>query len=288
MSSTPAACLVCGGEAGEDFEAGGVALRRCARCDFQWRRDPPDDAELEALYGTGYLERWGIDGPETLAQVRAMKEASYRRFLSEVLPHRSSGRLLDLGCALGFSVGVARELGFEAYGLDRNVSAVETARREFGDRVHAGALDEGAFAGLRFDVVTLIDVLEHMADPVASLKTLRERLSEGGVLAAVLPDTASRVRRILGRRWPHYAPEHLWYWSSANLPVFLEAQGFRVLALRTGLRKSFTARYLDRYSRHLGRRPLPGLGALGGLRLRLPTGEMLVVARPQAPAGAPS
>jgi SAM-dependent methyltransferase len=259
VTAAPARCLVCNVEAAGRFRAGGVELRRCPSCALTWRSEFPDSAELAALYGDDYFERWGIDAPERLAEVRAMKESTYRAFFEEIAVYRADGKLLDLGCALGFLLGVARARG---------------------DRVHAGPLDDGAVPGECFDVVTLIDVLEHVPDPATLLGAVAARLSPGGVAVAVLPDTSSAVARLLGRRWPHYNPEHLYYWSAASLQRFLEGKGWRVLALRRGLRKTFTARYLDHYARALGHRLVPGLGALGRLRLRIPTGEMLVIATP--------
>ena len=281
MIPSPRRCIVCGGVPSEDTVAGGLALRRCGGCGLAWRRGFPDDAALAALYGDDYFERWGIDSPESRAAVRAMKEASHRPFVEALRAHRTDGRLLDLGCALGFLLGVAREAGFEAYGLDLNEAAVADARREFGDRVHAGRLDDAAFPGVRFDAITLIDVLEHVPDPEALLETLAARLAPDGVIAAVLPDAGSVTARLFGRRWPHYNPEHLFYWSAGNLRTFLEERGWRIRTLRRGILKTYTARYLDHYARQMGRTPPPGLGALGNLRLRLPTGEMLVIA--QAP-----
>jgi SAM-dependent methyltransferase len=280
VTAAPARCLVCNVEAAGRFRAGGVELRRCPSCALTWRSEFPDSAELAALYGDDYFERWGIDAPERLAEVRAMKESTYRAFFEEIAVYRADGKLLDLGCALGFLLGVARDRGYAVWGLDLNESAIDEARREFGDRVHAGPLDDGAFPGECFDVVTLIDVLEHVPDPATLLGAVAARLSPGGVAVAVLPDTSSAVARLLGRRWPHYNPEHLYYWSAASLQRFLEGKGWRVLALRRGLRKTFTARYLDHYARALGHRLVPGLGALGRLRLRIPTGEMLVIATP--------
>jgi SAM-dependent methyltransferase len=280
VKESPARCIACGAEAGGRFRAGGVEIRRCTECGLEWRAVFPEAREIAALYADDYLERWGIDGPDRLAQVRAMKEASYRAFFRDIRAHRRSGRLLDLGCALGFLLGVARDLGFEVRGLDLNEAAIEAARRDFGDRVHAGPLDDRAFPGERFDVVTLIDVLEHVPDPRSLFAAIRARLDSEGVVAAVLPDAGSVTRRVLGRRWPHYNAEHLYYWSPACLERFLAREGWRVRSLRRGLRKTFTAHYLDRYARRLGRTPVPGLGALGGLRLRIPTGEMLLIASP--------
>lgn len=255
-----------------------MELRHCIACGLAWRRDFPETAELAALYGDDYFERWGIDDAARLAQVRAMKEATYRAFLRAIAAHRRDGRLLDVGCAMGFLLGVARGLGYDVRGLDPNEAAVARARTEFGDCVLAGALDEHAFAGEHFDVITLIDVLEHVPDPEALLATLAGRLASGGVVAAVLPDTGSWVHRVLGSRWPHYTDEHLFYWSARNLSRFLVARGWRVRELSRGVRKTYTAHYLDHYARRLGRPLVPGLGALGGLRLRIPTGEMLVIA----------
>jgi SAM-dependent methyltransferase len=280
VKPSPARCIACSAEADGRFRAGGVEIRACAGCGLAWRADFPEAAELAAWYGDDYLERWGIDGPERLAQVRAMKETTYRALFRDILVHRSSGRLLDLGCAMGFLLGVARDLGFEVRGLDLNEAAIEVARGEFGDRVHAGPLDERAFPGERFDVVTLIDVLEHVPDPRSLLAAIRDRLDPQGIVAAVLPDAGSFARRILGRRWPHYNAEHLYYWSAPCLERFLAREGWRVRSLRRGLRKTFTAHYLERYAHHLGRTLVPGLGALGGLRLRIPTGEMLLIASP--------
>jgi len=285
VKAAPARCVACGARAENRFRAGGGEIHRCADCGLAWRTAFPEAAELAALYGDDYFERWGIDSPGHLAQVRAMKQASYRAFFRDIRSHRDGGRLLDLGCALGFLLGVARDLGFEVRGLDLNEAAIAEAQREFGDRVHAGPLDERAFPGERFDVVTLIDVLEHVPDPAALLASIAPRLAPGGIAVAVLPDTGSLACRLLGRRWPHYNAEHLYYWSASSVRRFLEREGWRVRSLRRGVRKTFTAHYLDRYARRLGRTLVPGLGALGGLRLRIPTGEMLVIASPASPPG---
>lgn len=282
MTESPERCIVCGAEPGEGFYAGGVALRRCGHCGLAWRREFPDTAELSALYGDDYFERWGIDAPERLGEVRKMKEATYRPFFEEIRRHRADGRLLDLGCALGFLLGVAGESGFDPHGLDLNDAAISEARREFADRVHAGTLDDSAFTGIDFDVVTMIDVFEHVPDPRALLRAVAARVAPGGIVAAVLPDTGSRIARLLGRHWPHYNAEHLFYWSRACLQRFLESEGWRVLTLRGGVRKTFSARYLGQYARHLGQPLLPALAFFGGLRLRIPTGEMLVIATPPA------
>jgi hypothetical protein len=121
-------------------------------------------------------------------------------------------------------------------------------------------------------------------DPDAFLDTVERRLAPGGVIAALLPNAASAMRRLLGSRWPHYAREHLWYWTPASLSRFLRARGLHVVALETGVRKTYTGDYLHAYASRLGGDFAPLFRLLGPLTVRVPTGEMTVVARRGAPA----
>ena len=279
MSEAPKRCIVCGACPEPLLATRGHRILRCPGCGLQWRQPFPDPSELRRLYGNEYLERWGAEGADALARVRAMKERTYRGFL-EALPEPPAGaRLLDVGCALGCLLGVARERGFEAYGIDVNASAVARARGEFGDRVSAAALDAEPFPGRRFHVVTLVDVLEHVPDPVALLAAVHRRLEPDGRILAVLPNAAGFVARVLRARWPHYAPEHLYHWTPSSLSALLDRSGYRVERLRTGIRKTFTAGYLTSYARAIDVWLPPGLGRLGERAFRVPTGEMLVVAR---------
>ncbi len=258
-----------------------MTVVRSSGCGLEWLSPFPDEASGGAIYGENYLDRWGIDGPATMARVRAMKESSYRAFFKEVRAHRRSGRLLDIGCALGFLLGVAKEEGFDPYGLDLNADAVQFAQREFGERVQTGSPSRHVFAGLQFDVITMIDVLEHVPEPRSFLLSIGDCLAPDGIVVAVLPNASALVKKILGRHWPHYAPEHLYYWSPGNLSRFLWDCGWEVRAVRNGVRKTFTAGYLKAYSACLGGWLPPGLGLLGNTRLRIPTGEMLVIAGPR-------
>lgn len=280
MTAAPERCPACD-EAPRPtrIRRGASAFVRCPSCRSLWQSPFPSDARLAEIYGAGYLERWGITGPEVLAEVRAMKEASARAFLARVRRHRSGGALLDVGCALGFLLGEAKRAGFEPYGLDRNVSAIEQARAEFGERVQAVDLEANPFPGVAFDVVTLVDVLEHVPDPAALLASIAPRLAPGGVLALLLPNADSLMARTLGNAWPHIAEEHLYLWTPAGLTAFLARHGCSVLETRTGVSKSFTARYVAAYRRALDAWSPPGLSLLGGLRFPAFTGEMIVVAR---------
>jgi SAM-dependent methyltransferase len=261
------------------LERDDLRLVRSPGCALEWQHPMPTEEALDALYDATYFERWGnVDDPAENA-VRDMKRITYGVVLDAIRRHRPGGALLDVGCALGYLVEAARDRGFDAYGLDRNAHAVSAAAERLGDRVYAGELDARAFPGRSFDVVTLTDVVEHVPDPAFLLTRCRERLSEDGLLALLLPNAASTVRRLFGTRWPHYVAEHLFHFGPGNLRRFLAANGFAVEQIVTGFRKAFTGHYLGTYAARVGSFLPPGVGRLGALPIRIPTGEMLVIAR---------
>ena len=288
MSAVPGRCIACGDLPVPTRRGPGLQLLASPGCGLEWRHPLPSESELESLYGPGYFERWGVRDRVSLQRVRAMKQRSYARLLRAVAAHRAGGRLLDVGCAAGFLMESARGRGYQPFGLDLSAEAVAYARRSFGRQVECGRLEDPVFPGIRFDVVTLVDVFEHVTNPAGLLAAALERLAPDGVLAAVMPNAASWTRRLLGSRWPHYAPEHVFYWTPRSLRRFLADRGWRVLALRTGFRKTFTADYLGAYAACVGSWLPPGLSLLGSRSFTVPTGEMLVIAAPPAADSAPA
>jgi SAM-dependent methyltransferase len=278
VSGAPERCVACGAEAAPLLQREGLAVVRCRGCRLEWQRPFPSPQQLRALYAGDYFARWGARDPAAFERVRAIKQASGRELLAELARLRPGGRLLDLGCAMGFLLEAAEQAGFQGYGLDLNPEAVEVAKRRFGDRVALGELGDAVFPGVAFDAVAMVDVLEHVPDPAVLLARVRERLAPGGALALLLPNAASLTRRLLGQRWPHYTPEHLFFWNPAALARQLAAAGFEVRGIRTGIRKTYTAEYLVAYAAVTGAWLPPGLGLLGGRQLRVPTGEMLALA----------
>jgi hypothetical protein len=79
--------------------------------------------------------------------------------------------------------------------------------------------------GRQFDVVTLVDVVEHVADPVALLRTARAHVAPDGAVLVVTPDIASVAARALGKRWWHLRLAHVGYFDRATLTDALTRAG---------------------------------------------------------------
>lgn len=152
-----------------------------------------------------------------------------------------SVRLCDIGCWTGALVAAAGARGWSAVGLEPSEWAVAQAACS-GLDVRRGSTDAHDLEFESFDVVTMCDVVEHLADPRAGLDAVRSLLRPGGTLFLTVPDAGSVVARVLGRRWWSVLPMHLQYFTLPSLARLLEDGGFDVIATRRHA-KAFTVRY---------------------------------------------
>jgi SAM-dependent methyltransferase len=149
-------------------------------------------------------------------------------------------RLLDVGCGTGGFLHFARECGFELYGYDASQAQANYARKDLPNVRKAlrptEYLNSLSQDNLKFHVVTLWDVLEHIRTPLDLLSQLRLILDEKGLLFASVPNG----RAIRWKQWIGYlrgkAPElipweHVFYFSPHSLRVCLERTGFQVLEI---------------------------------------------------------
>ncbi|MBW5447522.1 methyltransferase domain-containing protein [Cohnella sp. CFH 77786] len=107
---------------------------------------------------------------------------------TRLTPLDSDSRILDAGCGTGGNLGLLSRLGCEVSGLEMDRGAAEIARWKSGKSVYVGSLPDGVpFADESFDLIVLLDVLEHIDDDVGALRTLASKLKPGGSLLITVP-----------------------------------------------------------------------------------------------------
>ncbi len=220
-------CALCGGtDAARQFRVDGAWIVRCPRCGLV--REATRARSLHARYDSAYYANDSSKGGyANYVLDAAINRLTFARRLRAIERRRSrNGRLLDVGCALGDFVLEAAARGWIAEGVEVSAYAVARAR-ERGVVAYAGTLEELALPDARYDVVTLYDTIEHLADPVGTLLEIRRLLAPGGLLHVVTPNVAGMQARLLRRYWYHYKPgEHLFYFSPVTLRAALERAGF--------------------------------------------------------------
>jgi SAM-dependent methyltransferase len=238
-------------------------LWECGRCGTVQQPARPPDGTLADLYRQ-------MSDDDYLAQERG-RRATARRLLERIERVRPGGRLLDVGCGHGLLVDEARRRGWDVRGLEVSSSAAGYARDVLGLDVReepVEALDPSRDGP--FDAIVLADVIEHLDDPVAVVRSCAALLAvDGGVLCVVTPDPRSRTARLAGARWWALLPGHTYLLPRTTLRSVLAGEGLAI-ADDTGLRRTFSFSYwLDGLGERSG-----GVGRTLSAVARTPVGRV--------------
>jgi SAM-dependent methyltransferase len=212
----------------------------CRACGFRQASDLPDVLR--------FYQEMDDDAYEASREARSIQA---RMLLKTVAQYRALGRLLDVGAGSGILVAEAARMGFDAEGIEPSGPLYNQAKQH-GLNVHHGILPSSSARG-PYDIATVIDVIEHVPDPIGLLRQVRSTLTEGGLAVVVTPDVSSVMARLLGPRWWHYRIAHIGYFNRQTLNLALRGSGFEPIKV---LRPSwyFPANYLiDRAFRYLPR-----------------------------------
>jgi ubiquinone/menaquinone biosynthesis C-methylase UbiE len=147
------------------------------------------------------------------------------------------GRLLDMGCGLGYFVQAAgRHSGWDAHGYEISPAAVQYAREVLKlENVNCGRLEDAGFPAESFDIVTLWDVLDHIPRPDPVLRRCQALLKPGGLLFIRTPNIANQLLRSRIKRWlwgmrPDWgymkARDHAHHYSAESIARLLDRNGF--------------------------------------------------------------
>lgn len=143
-------------------------------------------------------------------------------------------KMLDVGCGWGQAMQYFAAKGADCFGFDPAPEAVDHVRSRGLQCVRAGMERMDVFGAQRFDVVTLMNVLEHLADPVGVMNEIRSKvLSPTGILVIEVPNDFNALQ-IAGQKlhglkqWWVAPPAHLNYFSASSLSRTLQGTGYAV------------------------------------------------------------
>lgn len=218
--------------------AGSLPLVACADCGLVrlGAVDTPDD--LYSYYDRRRgASRDALYDPLTTARLRLAL-----RDLERLAPGR---RLLDVGCGEGQLVDVALAAGWDARGIDLAGGAIDICR-SFGLPCDRKDVFSDEFEPAAFDVVTMVELIEHVSEPAQFLRRAEELLVPGGVLYVTTPNWSSLGRRLLGERWSAVSIEHLTYFTPKTFRRVVRAStDLDIVSLQTRNISAAALRRLD-------------------------------------------
>jgi transcription elongation factor Elf1 len=202
-------CILCGRQAFSLKVVNSYNISKCTGCGLEYADPMPTQAQLAAFYGD-------------YADFRARTEVTRRnaeRNLDGLLDKGYVGpqsRILDFGCGGNQFVAACRERGLgRSYGFDRYVFPD-------GDDLLV-SLEDAERGG--WDLICLWGVLEHLVDPVTTLRELRGMLAENGRIVCTTVCTETRIP------FQYKPPEHTLYFSRASFGELARASGLELVCV---------------------------------------------------------
>lgn len=209
-------------------QGGCFQIVKCRNCGLVYLDPRPGKEELPRWYPDDYyIDASQGRGPGTWAAVHG-----------QILKYRSSGSILDIGCKRGEFLAGLKASGWEAYGVEISPLAAQYAREQHGLQVTTADFAETHFQHEEFDVVTLWQTLEHLRDPLETLREINRILKADGLLAISVPNIDSYQARIFKAKWFHLdAPRHLYQFSPRTIGGLLKNTGFDLQAVNHSCRR---------------------------------------------------
>ena len=211
---------------------------RCSKCDLVYVNPRLTKEELKEIYS--FSKNYYLDlSQNSIRQKEEIKK--FRGYIKIVEKNKKSGRILEIGCALGLFLKVAQEKNWEVYGVEFSNDLAQFAREKFGLNIVTGEFEETEFPSDFLDVAVLWDVLEHMLNPLSTLKRIRKILRKDGYLFLTMPNINGFVPQttyhLFGKTlgiWEHPSPPlHVYDLSDNTIKKMLNLADFEVIELKS-------------------------------------------------------
>ncbi len=189
-------------------------IMKCVDCGMIYSASPPPRQKMPPAY---------TDTPDSY-----LANARHRLSVLSHISKTEGGRLLDVGCYNGHFSAAARSFGYEVTSVEPNPLAAQQARKLYDLDLIVGDFEQVPLPQAHFDIVSFIQVFEHLADPLVAMARIRDVLKPGGYLLVELPAYDAVSRKILGKRWRQFISDHSRFYTGARFKQLLESQMFVV------------------------------------------------------------
>ena len=224
------------------YRINNLRVVKCAKCNLIFVNPRLNEKALLQMYENDYFHRKvyapnsrGFYGYVDYLSDKKNIIKTFENVFEYLKAYKKKGKLLDVGCAFGFFLDLARKKGWETMGLEPSSQACSYIRDKLNLLVHQGTLSKVILPPETFDLITMFDVIEHLRDPLAGLVKINRSLKYGGLLAVTTADADSLLARILGQRLEDIrrTNEHLYIFSRETIVAMLKKCGFKVLKIKS-------------------------------------------------------
>jgi SAM-dependent methyltransferase len=200
-----------------------IYLVKCKKCRHHFASPRLNEAFLDRYYTEINSEFYDFGNTESADN----NNYNHPELIGKILRRKKGGKVLDIGCGYGFLLSKFDKNRWDRYGIEPSPHA-RNRSIENGLTVIPGYLDKRTFPpDFKFDVVILLDVLEHITNPNELIATIKHYLQEGGLLVIGTGNIRSLNARICQKNWAYLSIyEHISFYSPRSIRQLLRNQGF--------------------------------------------------------------
>ncbi len=168
------------------FSIDGFSYHKCLRCKSLYTKPYIREGVLDELYSDGTYQ---VYQDKLVGNSKGVRKGvlEKRKFLQiKNLIKKKSPSLLDIGCGTGTFLYICKQNGWKVEGVDPSPSASKKILRNYNVHVHQDDFNKIKFKK-KFDVITLWGVLEHVSNPISTIKYANQILNDGGMIVFEVP-----------------------------------------------------------------------------------------------------
>ncbi len=211
----------------------GLSVVRCKECELIYTNPRAKNAEqnyfgeTETYYNEARLIFKGKKPHH--------RDRNYVYELEKISAIKAKGKLLDVGTNMGFFLRKARDFGYEVEGIEPAPSLSEIARKNWKLKIHTSYLEAAGLPNNNYDIITLIDVFEHVTNPKALLAKCNDLLKDEGIIVIKVPNgDYNHFKMKLGRLLRKGSNMDIW--DCCEHVVHYTPQTFRKMVSSCGLK----------------------------------------------------
>ena len=210
---------------------GSYLLCRCNNCRVVYINPIPSNK---------IIRKSNKDEYETIKVERAyikMRHTFFNRariYIKRLKSFRTRGRLLDIGCGYGYYFSIFKQNGYNSEGIDVSSRAIKYAKETMNQRCIKGNFSKYKFKKNCYDVVTIIDTIEHFSNPNNIINKINNILRKDGILVIQTPNYDSLISKLTKDKWFWLLiPQHIYLFSPKSICYILSKNNFRILNMST-------------------------------------------------------